>query len=333
MRNLLILFISTSLFYSCDQNNSCEEHPSIETSEIEISFDRLEDTFLSIKTKDALVNFMQQEPTVTKYFLRGNEYPNDSIMIQVLLQRLNNPHLDTLRQEVNRVFENITDIKLQFTEACGYVKHYYPDFTIPKIKTIATGFDNDLYISDSLIIIGLDYYLGNGAKFRPIDFPEYILNRYQKEYIVPSCMLLYGISPRFNSTNMKDRTMLAEMIDYGKSFYFAKKMLPCTPDSLIIWYSNEELKDTKSNEDLIWAHFLDNELLYNTNTFIKQKYLSERPKTFEIGDKCPGRIGTWLGWKILNQYADRNPSLSLHDIMKKNNAQEVFTKSKYRPGK
>jgi len=333
MRNLLILFISTTLFYSCDENNACDEHPSIDTSEISISFERLENAFLSIKTKEGLENFIQQEPTVAKYFLRGNEYPNDSIMIQVLLQRLNNPHLDTLRQEVNRVFDNMTDLELQFSEAFGYVKHYYPDFIIPKIKTIATGFDNDLYISDSLIIIGLDYYLGNNAKFRPIDFPEYILSRYQKDYIVPSCILLYGISPRFNSADMKDKTMLAEMIDYGQSFYFAKKMLPCTPDSLLIWYSNKELEDTRENEDIIWAHFLDNELLYNTNTFIKQKYLSERPKTFEIGDKCPGRIGTWLGWQIINQYADRNPELSIIDLMKNNNAQEVFSKSKYRPGR
>lgn len=333
MRNLLILFISTIIFYSCGQNNTCDEHPSIDTSEIKLSFEQLEDKFLSIKTKEGLKNFIHQNPIIAKHFLRGNEYPNDSIMIEVLHQRLLNPHIDTLRSEVNEVFGDLSDIKDQFTQAFSFIKHYYPQFTFPKIKTIATGFDTDLYISDSLIIIGLDYYLGDNATFRPIGFPDYILDRYQKEYIVPSCILLYGISPRFNKPNLEDKTMLAEMIDYGKSFYFTKKMLPCTPDSLLIWYSKEELIDTKDNEDIVWAHFLDNELLFTSNKFTKQKYLSERPKTFDIGEKCPGRIGTWLGWQIINQYANRHSEITLPELMENNNAQEIFTKSKYRPGR
>jgi len=333
MRNLLILFISTILFSSCDQNNVCEEHPSINTSEIIVSFEQLEDEFLSIKTREELKDFIKHEPTIAKYFLRGSDYPNDSIMVEALHQRLSNPHIDTLRQEVKRVFGDQNDLKEQFKQAFSFMQHYYPDFNPPKIKTIATGFDTDLYISDSLIIIGLDFYLGKNAKFKPIGFPDYILDRYQKEYIVPSCILLYGISPRFNKPNLKDNTMLAEMIDYGKSFYFTKKMMPCTPDSLLIWYSDEEIQDSKENEDIVWAHFLDNELLYTTNKFTKQKYLGERPKTFEIGEKCPGRIGTWLGWQIVNQYTDRHPEMTLPELMENNNAQEIFTKAKYRPGR
>lgn len=331
MRNLLILFLSTIIFYSCDQNNTCAEHPSINTSDIELSFERLEDKFLSIKTKAGLKNFIAQNSTIAKHFLRSNEYPNDSIMIDVLHQRLLNPHIDTLRQEVKEVFGDLNDIKDQFTQAFAFIKHYYPDFVSPKIKTIATGFDTDLYISDSLIIIGLDYYLGEGATFRPIGFPDYILERYEKQYIVPSCILLYGISPRFNPPNLENSTMLAEMIDYGKSYYFTKKMMPCTPDSLLIGYSNEELTSTIANEDIIWAHFLDNELLYASNKFTKQKYLGERPKTFEIGEKCPGRIGTWLGWQIFNQYVERHPEKTLSELMTGNDVQMIFNGSKYRP--
>ena len=331
MRNLLILSIFSIIFYSCGQNNTCDERPSIDTSEIELSFERFEDKFLSIKTKENVKNFIKQNPIIARHFLRSDEYPNDSIMAEVLHRRLLNPHIDTLHAEVNEVFGDLSDIKDQFTQSFSFIKHYYPDFTPPKIKTIATGFDTDLYISDSLIIIGLDYYIGKTATFRPLGFPGYILQKYQKEYIVPSCILLYAISPRFNKPNLKDKTMLAEMIDYGKSFYFAKKMMPCIPDSLLIGYSSEELTSTIKNEEVIWVHFLDNELLYTSNKFTKQKYLGERPKTFDIGKKCPGRIGTWLGWQIINQYADRYPEISLPELMSNDDAQKVFVASKYRP--
>jgi hypothetical protein len=333
MRNLLILFISTITFYSCSQNNTCEDHPDVNTSELKLSIESLEEEFLSIETKEELVDFMNRERTIAQYFLRGNEYPSDSIMINVLLQRLNNPHIDTLSQEVLSTFGDKSSLEEQFTKAFSFMQYYYPDFTPPKIKTIATGFDTDLYISDSLIVIGLDFYLGKKAKFRPINVPNYILEHYQKEYIVPSCILLYGISPRFNNPDLQDKTMLAEMIDYGKAFYFTKKMMPCTPDSLLIRYKAEEIKDSRTNEDLIWAHFLDNELLYSSDKFTKQKYLGDRPKTFDIGEKCPGRIGTWLGWQIVNQYVDRHTEITLPQLMGDNNAQEIFIKSKYRPGK
>jgi len=333
MRNLLILILSTILFCSCDQNNECREHPDVDTSTVDVELEQLETEFLSISTKEEFKAFIAREPVIARHVLRGNEYPNDSIMTEVLIRRLTNPHIDTLLQEVNHVFSDMTELKAEFNSAFSFIKYYYPDFVAPKIKTIATGFDTDLYVSDSLIVIGLDFYLGTNAKFKPIGFPEYILERYQKEYIVPSCILLYGISPRFNMPNLENKIMLAEMIDYGKSFYFTKKMMPCTPDSLLIWYSAQELQDSKKNEEIIWAHFLDNELLFNTNKFTKQKYLGERPKTFEIGEKCPGRIGTWLGWQIINQYADKNPNISLIDLMRNNNAQEVFGKSKYRPGR
>ncbi|NJN42061.1 MAG: hypothetical protein HC811_07420 [Flammeovirgaceae bacterium] len=59
------------------------------------------------------------------------------------------------------------------------MKYYYPDFKPPVIKTMLTGLETDLYVSDSLIVIGLDYYLGKGAKYRP-NMYEYMLRRYEK---------------------------------------------------------------------------------------------------------------------------------------------------------
>ncbi|MDH5368044.1 MAG: gliding motility lipoprotein GldB, partial [Cyclobacteriaceae bacterium] len=173
---------------------------------------------------------------------------------------------------------------------------------------------------------------GSGAKYRPIGFPSYILQKYSKEYIVPSVMLLYGISSQYNASDLNDKTMLADMISYGKAYYFAKTMMPCTPDSTIIGYTSEEIEGSKQNVSTIWAHFLDKELLYAQDNFLKQKYLGERPKTYEIGDKCPGRIGTWLGWEIVNQYVDKK-EVNLRDLMKQKNAKNMFQESKYRPGK
>jgi len=161
-----------------------------------------------------------------------------------------------------------------------------------------------------------------------LGIPAYILERYQKEYIVPASILL--LSNNYIKENFRDNTMLADMVYYGKKYYFAKEMMPCTPDSLLIWYSGQELSDVRDNQHIIWANFVQNQLLYETNHLTKKKFLDERPKVYEIGDKCPGRIGTWLGWEIVNKYMEVN-QVDLQTLMNEPDAQKIFALSHYKP--
>jgi hypothetical protein len=231
--------------------------------------------------------------------------------------------------ETNKVFGDQSQLKKEFEQAFANLQHYYPEVTLPKIQTVITGFDSDLFISDTLIIVGLDYYLGKGAKYRP-NMYEYILQQYIPQNIVPSVMLLYGIDARINATNMSDRTVLADMIAYGKSFYFAKRMLPCTPDSILMNYSRKEIEGARGNQDLIWFRLVEDKILYSTAQQDKQHYLGQRPKTVEVGPECPGRIGQWLGWQIVNSYRKSNEEISLQDLMKMSDADRLFKESRYK---
>jgi hypothetical protein len=234
-----------------------------------------------------------------------------------------------LWQETQQIFGDLEDITTQFEDAFRNIKYYYPEFIPPKIQFVFTGLTQDMYVSDSVIIIGLDYYLGDGATYRPMNIPEYILKRYRKENIVPNTLLL--LSQKFNATDIQDKTLLSDMIFYGKSFYFSKQMLPCVPDSIFLGYTPQEMKDIFYSQEIIWANFIENELLFDTNHIIKDKFISERPKTLEIGQNCPGRIGRWVGWEIIKSYMLNNPEISLPDLMRNNNARAIFEASGFKP--
>jgi hypothetical protein len=239
--------------------------------------------------------------------------------------------MDTLRQETKAIFGDGSALKEEFTQAFTNIKFYYPQFQIPTIETVITGFESDLFLSDTLIIVGLDYFLGSRAKYRPY-MHEYMLKRYSKEFVVPSAMLLYGIDSRINKIDPTDKSVLADMIAYGKAYYFAKRMVPCVPDSVLIGYSSEEINSANANKDMIWKHLVEKEVFYNTMKSVKQKYIDERPKTLEIGDQCPGRIGVWIGWQIINEYAKRKATgNNLSKLMQLDNAQQIFVESKFRP--
>jgi hypothetical protein len=160
---------------------------------------------------------------------------------------------------------------------------------------------------------------------------QYLLTRYEPEDIVPSCLLIYGISDRFNKTTLEDRTVLADMIAYGKSFYFAKHMLPCTPDSTLIWYSRKEIEGARRFEHLIWARLIEDQVLYSTNHMVNQRFLGERPKTLEVGEECPGRIAQWVGWQIVKKYMETHPNVTLPQLMDMADAQRLFNESRYKP--
>jgi hypothetical protein len=232
--------------------------------------------------------------------------------------------------ETKKVFGEMSELKQEFRQAFTNLKYYYPDFNPPKVQTTITGLQNDLFFTDSLIIVGLDYYLGKAGKYRPRIY-EYLLARYEPEDIVPSYLLVYGIRDGFNKTDPQDKTVLADMVAYGKSFYFAKHMLPCVPDSVFIWYTSQEMEGASKHQDLIWHRFVEDEVLFATSHEVKQKFLGERPKTIEVGEQCPGRIGQWMGWQIVRKYMDAHPETTLPQLMEMSDAAQLFKESRYKP--
>ncbi|HEX6224295.1 MAG TPA: gliding motility lipoprotein GldB [Chryseolinea sp.] len=313
-----------------EKEEACVFQPE-QSPPVSLSFEMLQDSLVNISSKGALIKFLTRHHALRDHIFRRAEYQDDSVFVNALYERLTNPHMDTLNFEIKRVFGDATTLKSQFEEAFANIKYYYPDFTPPKVQTVISGLlDNDLLVTDSLIIVSLDYFLGRDAKYRP-KFYDYLLRKYDPNDIVPSCMLIYGIGSRFNKSQQNDQTVLADMITYGKAFYFAKHMLPCEPDSVFIWYTPEEISGSRQNEHLIWARFIESQVLFSTNKKVKQDYLGERPVTIQVGEKCPGRIGQWVGWRIVNKYAESHPEVTLPRLMALEDAQKIFKESRYKP--
>lgn len=320
---LLVLMACSS------ENERCEKAPDLSDMEINLEIERLDQEMFALKDTQEIADFIQERPLFAEIFLGRANFPHDSILVKQVYALINDPHIkDTLYREVQATFSD-EFIYNGFEKAFKQIKFYYPEYRVPKIQLAVTGMANDLYVSDSLIIVGLDFFLGPQATYRPVDVPSFILRRYTPDHLLPSVMTF--VSQGFNSANMQDKTMLADMIYYGKSYYFMQSVLPCTADSLLIGFTGEELQDTQTHDDIVWANFIQNKLLYETSSMMKNKFLGERPKVVEIGNKCPGRVGMWVGWQIVQQYMDRNPEVTLPELMRNNNAPQIFADSKYKP--
>ena len=313
---------------SDDDKRGCYE-PSGTVVPVKLEFLSLEQRFSSVQTKQDLVDLFTGQEILRDVFFNRSAYPDDSVFIRELHRRFTHPGIDTLSDEVTRVFGDGSALRKSFEDAWSHLRHYYPQTRMPRIVTVISGMENDLYLSDSLIIVGLDHFLDLSARYRPNVY-QYMQRRYTPETIVPSVMLLMGIDAERNKLDPKDQTTLAEMVAYGKAYLFAKHMIPCVPDSTLFGFTAKETAGAYYNEPEIFKRLVDERVWFETSHLVKQRYLSERPNVPEISSECPGRIGTWVGMRIVQKYQEETGK-DLKSIMEQPDAQAVFRISRYKP--
>ncbi|MEH0158340.1 gliding motility lipoprotein GldB [Limibacter armeniacum] len=338
MRKLYFLYLLLGVMLagtSCDTGQESDhEVPDISDIKVDVKVRRLEKEFFALKSREEVTKFLMANPAIEQRYIRNYTPFDPAKLPDLLLGSIEYTANDTLNQDVEKIFADFTPYEKQFEEAFRYVKYYFPEFKVPEIYTMVSGFGHFGYGGDvvdcgDFIVIGLDYFAGMEATYRPPETPAYQMSRYEPEYIVPTVMML--LSGRFNHVDMQDKTMLGEMIAYGKSYEFVNRTLPYIADSLVWGWTGEQTAGAFHNEGKIWKHFVENDLFYTKDRFIKNKYIGERPAVNEIDSQCPGRIGRWLGWRVVQQYMQKYPNLTLKEVMATEDAKKIFQGSRYRP--
>ena len=313
-------------FFSC-KKKGCDQTHDVSKIQLDVTIDHLEEKLFQIENQEELGLFLDANPLIKEQFFSASSYPSEKIMLEEVFKLIKNPYTDSLYQDVKRVFKQGEALERQLESAFKRIKYYYPEFEPPKVRTVVSGFGNDVYLTDSLIIIGLDYFLTGHTQYKP-DLYDYFLQRMTPAHLVPS--IIMHISNRYNHTDLSDRTMLSEMVFYGKAYQFTKKIMPCVADSLIVGYTHQQMADSEVSETYIWSHFVENALIYEKSGVLINKYIGERPSIPEIAPKCPGRIGRWLGWKVIQAY-ERKTGDDIVALMKETDTRKLFMQSKYRP--
>ncbi|WP_281616442.1 gliding motility lipoprotein GldB [Flammeovirga sp. SubArs3] len=331
----LLSVLCLMMFTQCDDAENQKEIPDVSNIKVNVEVRRLEQEIFQLKTKDQIVSYLIENPEIEKkYFLQAGLYPNRQILVDAIFDFLSKPENDTLKMDADRVFGDFEGYKKQFESAFKYIKYYYPDFKEPVIYTSVSGFANWGFGGDVLdfgdaIVVGLDYFEGETATYRVPEVPGYILKRYTPEYLVPFTVQM--LSNRFNNVNANDRTVLSHMIAWGKAYEFVDDVMPFTPDTVKVGYSLRQLKEVEYNEGFIWGHFVENELLYKSERMTVKRYVDDRPVTSEISGDSPGRLGRWLGWRIVQSYMRSNPEVTLPQLMAEKDARKILQRSKYKP--
>jgi len=258
----------------------------------------------------------------------------DSAKLNGMRAYLDSPRNLGFQAAVDSQYRQITGIEKDLTLALQHYLYYYPGFKIPRIYSYISGGDYDFPVqfADSVLLIGLDNYLGKGFKPYISDgLPVYRISRMTRADVVPECMKVLGRITY--PEQFPGNTLLEQMIEAGKRLLFLDAMIPATEDRLKIGYSKEQYDWVVKNEAHVWAAIISNRMLFTTDGKLIRSFMADGPFTAEFSKDAPARLGEWLGWQIVRKYFENQPNLSLQDVMTEKDPQKILNISGYKPEK
>lgn len=320
MRKFITLFIIVLSVASCKKESQLERN--IAEIDTDITVERFDKLFAESDIKD-LPKIKRHYP-----FMFSEKY-NDTFWIAKMQDTLQKQ----LYVEVEKVFSNFSSTEQEIESLFNHLKYYFPEFSVPRVVTTTSFVDyrNKVFVTDTIALISTDTYLGSNHEYYQ-SIQKFIRANLSKDQVVVDLAAKYAEKYTFQQ---EKKTLLDEMIYFGKQLYFKDKVIPFKTEAERIGYTNEQLNWAMANENYIWRYFVERELLFSTDSKLPSRFINPAPfsKFYleEIDADSPGRLGQYMGWQIVKAYMAQN-EVSLKDLMT-TSAENIFNNSKFKPRK
>ncbi len=338
-KGLFFLVVAAALLVSCGKD---EKVPNVSDIVVETTIRRFDQDLFSLDTGNIVVALKQLEakyPEFSQIYFGQILGSTDSLIAPeghpaYVKGFIRYPAVRQLYDTTQVVFGNFSDLQEQFHQAFQFLKYYFPNQPTPDVTTFISEYSVAAFIyEDDQLAVGLDLFLGENypyLKYNPgnANFSAYLTRTFNKDHLVlktlqPLVDDMLG-APRGNR-------LLDLMIHNGKELYILDKLLPYAPDSVLLEIAPQKVKWLEDNELEMWAYFLKENLLYNSNWQDIRKYVEYSPNSPGMPAEAPGRTANWLGWQIVKAYMKLHPETTLQELIALQDAQQLLDTSKYRP--
>ena len=335
----LILLIAITMV-SCEDPKF--ENPSPDVSHLNppIVIHRLDSIFALSDKKVAVQNILEFQEKYPAFFdiyftKLVPIYNEDPVKFEEQLYAfMDHEQISNLLDTTQIVFPDLNFLRADLKKAMSYYQHYFPESEVPNFYSLVSEFGVQSFIFQDGpkdgVGIGLDMFLGDHFDYKVLDprnpaFSDYLTQYYKKEYIIKNAVEVI-LEDRLGTR--KGSNLLSQMVNAGKKLYILEKILPFAPKEVVLGFSEDELAWLERNEIEMWSFFLEKELLYETSNAKTFKYLNPSPGSPGMPAEAPGRTGAYIGFKIVENYMNRNSSTSLNELIEMDDAQKMITKYK-----
>lgn len=309
---------------------SCNSDTDIDISEIEkeASFIRFDSAFFN---SDTVMKMSEIDRLASLYppFFEAGKNP------RFWKSQRNEPNQNELYQASKRVLTNFEGLNENLNFSMKHYYYYFPGTPQIDFYAYISNLDFEypvLYAPEqSICFVGVDLYLGQDKKYYNTQqaYQNYFR---QPAFLVRDCIA--AIAEPHVARKLESASLLDDMIYYGRHLYLIEKMMPQKDKSVIIQYTPDKLQFCEANERTIWAYFIENNFLFDTSQDLKRRFIELAPFSkfrMKFDNETPGMIGRWIGWQIVSDYMENNPSVTLEELGRETDARKILKLSEYKP--
>jgi hypothetical protein len=339
MKNTLILLM---LFMAgC---GGCEEKKPLQQAEINpvsqaisVSFYRLDDDLFSADFSQPELASQQLHRKYGEFYCRFVEDDlrlapchSDSVG-KMLVPFVTSHDIVETRKEINNIFtsEKMAKFNNALTEAMRKWNHYFPDSLVPGIVYYQSAWNSNIHATDSVIGISLDTYLGADNKITQQlsseFFPRYMKENMDEKYMVADAVK--GWIAWKSRGYYEKRDLLSELVFFGKLMYMSEALIPDMPDTLLMSWSSMQYEWALSHELNVWKTVANERVMYQSKSFEINKWFADGPFTGSEGvpQESPPQLGVWLGWSMVRQYMEKNPAITMTQLLAEKDYQKILS--------
>lgn len=324
---------------------SCTQNPyKRDISSIKVDFEILnfEDDILDLVhnfSETKRIAMLEKYPV---FFETFNEWilqigvSTDSTYAAKLVEYMNSEGMKAMYEQTVPLREQRGELHNKLHSAFQYYLYYFPEKNIPQICTfVANG--TGIAVDSSVVGIGLDSYLGADAEiYKEMGIANFTRQKMYFERIPVDFMRAlaeYNDFPKqFGDSFFEEDYLLAHMIGHGRLMFFVKSMLPEEADTVIWGYTKQQFEFCVQSEREFWKYFVGNsELLFGSNYMDIKRFTEDGPFTHVFTRESPGRLGQWIGFRIVEAFMKNNPDVTMQDLFAITSAQEIMQRAKYNP--
>ncbi len=315
---------------------SCQRNPlKINTSNVEVDFQFkcLDDELfaakedLSQKLPDIQSGYDEFFRIFTQQMIRVGDVDNPG-PFEKLQSFIEDSVIINVKKQADVLIDK-TQLKQDFEKAFKHYKHYFPEKKIPNIYTCVSGFNQSIVVSENLIGISLDKYLGDNEYYPQLGIAKYKVKNMHPGKIVPDALFAWALTD-YPIKPEADK-LIEHMVYKGKLMYFLDAMMPDLADTIKIGYSAEQLEFCKDSEQGMWTYLAEHKMLFSTKRMDIKRYVDDGPYTSGFTSDSPGRVGVWLGWQIVKAYMKKNPKITLKELLENEDYLGILNASGYHP--
>lgn len=207
----------------------------------------------------------------------------------------------------------------------------FPKAEIPEVLTIISPFSQSVIVTDSMLYIGLNHYLG--VDYEPYGyFPEYMRHLKVRERI-PVDVAEAIIRTSYPYAPSSDYPRVIGRLAYEGAVAMAVMSVTGEDAMNVLGYSPEQYMWLKDNERDVWDALISRQLLFSTDASVVRSLVDVGPHSSVISPDAPGRAGRYMGTSMMQQYVKNNPEVTLEQLLSPEvyESDDLLTKAGYRP--